>query len=1020
MGLPELTPLFRHGGGALMRAAAVPLTQTPGWWPPLADPAACRRWLEQAWHLPGFAEAVRHASAGLADRVADILAEGVCSDSDVGRAAAAVMRYLLRATGRPTPFGLFAGVAAVTVGHAASVRWRDAHRCTARVDTQWLAAVIGRLETSPELLDRLDVVFNDLAVRRGGRLEAPQGPDRVTVRYTAAVHAARDGAASPVRFGVLADKVSESFPSAGRAVVRAMLTSLVHQGLLITSLRAPCTVIDPLGHLVTRLHAADALTLPSVQALCRDVEAVRRQVQRHNDEGLTDGERARLRASLVGHMQVLSTAGRTPLAVDLLLDAEVQVPTAVVAEMEQAASVLLRLTRRPTGEPAWHAFHAAFRDRYGTGALVPVTEVVNPDAGLGYPAGYPGSVLPTPVNAPTERDELLLALAWQAVADGSHEITLTPDTIDALTGDGFDERCIPAHLELAARIHAATTEALTGGEFTLTVAPARSAGTLTSRFTPTATGTGLEELYVAVPPTVEGALPVQMSFPPMYPHAENVCRVPAYLPHVLPLGEHRSNPTPAVITVDDLAIVATRDRLHLLSMSRRRVVDPQVFHALALQKQPPPLARFLAHLTRSFCATWHEFDWGPHAHRLPYLPRVRYRRTIISPARWRLTTRDLPAPGSTLEQWCAALLRWRHRWHCPDTIELRNADRTLRMTLTEPTHLGHLRAHLDRHGEAALTEAAAAAELGWLAGHAHEIAIPLVRTGPTAPSPQLDRFPQVSNRDPGHLPGSPQSRWLYAKVYTHPERMDEIITAYLPRLLAVPDGEPACWFVRYRSPHDTDHLRLRIHIPDPEQYPACAAAIGSWAQHLREAGTIHRLVLDTYHPEVGRYGTGDAMLAAEAVFAADSHLVSTALRLLPATTIHPVALTAINMVDIVEGLLGSRAEAMSWLIDRPIAATPIERAVAAQAVRWAIDGTLPNAAEWPAAVAAARRARAAALATYRQQLPDATDTEAILVSLLHMHHNRALGIDPDREATCRRLCRQTALAWRASQGSGDR
>ena len=39
----------------------------------------------------------------------------------------------------------------------------------------------------------------------------------------------------------------------------------------------------------------------------------------------------------------------------------------------------------------------------------------------------------------------------------------------------------------------------------------------------------------------------------------------------------------------------------------------------------------------------------------------------------------------------------------------------------------------------------------------------------------------------------------------------------------------------------------------------------------------------------------------------------------------------------------------------------------------------------------------------------------ILESLLHIHHNRYLGIDRDREATCRRLARQAALAQCAAR-----
>lgn len=91
---------------------------------------------------------------------------------------------------------------------------------------------------------------------------------------------------------------------------------------------------------------------------------------------------------------------------------------------------------------------------------------------------------------------------------------------------------------------------------------------------------------------------VQLSFPPVFRRAENICRVPAYLPHVLPLGEHRgadagcadtdsaedTNTDATAIPLEDLAITATRTGLHLVSLSHQQVVDPQVFHGLALEK----------------------------------------------------------------------------------------------------------------------------------------------------------------------------------------------------------------------------------------------------------------------------------------------------------------------------------------------------------------------------------------------------------------------------------------------------
>lgn len=867
-------PLYRHIGVALLRAAAAPLDHAPQSWPEPSDTEACRVWLERMWSRPHLADAIRQASPTLAGRLDAIHAGRVVPAKQVRRATAAAVRYVLRATGRHTPFGLVAGVAPVSVGQECHVRWGDGPRAVARVDTQWLTDVVDCLEACPDLVERLDVVFTNLAVRRGRRLEAPHGPNRVTVRFTSAVQAVQDAAEIPIRFGDLADKLAEIFPSASPSTVRAMLTELIRQGVLITCLRAPLTITDPLGHLVDHLHAVEADTVAAVAPVLNELRAIQADVHHHNHSDTPSAEQARTRAMITSRMRELSRAGRSPLAVDLRLDCDVHLPEHVTREMELAASALARLTRQPTGEAPWRDFYTAFCERYGTGTLVRVTDVVDPDAGLGFPAGYPGSVLPSRSSSPSERDEKLLALAWNATADGNREIVLDEETIQALAvGDPSAEPHIPPHVELAARVHATSTQALQRGDYVLAVAPARSVGTFTSRFTTITAGSGLEDVYAGVPTATEGALPVQLSFPPAYPHAENICRVPAYLPHVLSLGEHRGCQD-TTITLDDLAVTATRDGLHLVSISRRRVVEPQVFHGLAVDKQPPPLARFLTHIARGLGASWHTFDWGPHAQRLPYLPQVRYRRAILAPARWRLTTDDLPAGDADQDHWRQALDQWRRRWRCPGTVELRDADRTLRLILDEPAHVAIVHAHLKRHGHATLTETVAdPADYGWIGGHAHEIVLPLVTTRPAVPSPCSVARPLVTNSTHGQLPASPDAGWLNAKIHTHPERLDEIITEGLPRLLDTLDTDPAHWFIRYRSPYETDHLRLRIRTPTRDTCAAAMVSVGAWAQQLRSEGVAGRLVFDTYHPETGRYGHGTAMAAAEQVFVADSRAV---------------------------------------------------------------------------------------------------------------------------------------------------
>lgn len=1010
------TPLYRHTRAAVLRAASAPLQAAPATWPDPSDPGAARAWLERVWSDPQTADAVRLASPTLADRIDTACASGKLSAKQIRRLALSTARYLLRTTGRPTPFGLFAGVAPVTVGDAARVSLTGSHRGTAGVDAQWLADITDRLEAINGLLDRLLVVFTNLVQPRGRHLQLPHGPVRVAIRNTAAVTAVREAAASPVPFPTLAGKMAARFPTAGHDTVRRMLMELVRQGFLITSLRAPLTASDPLAYLIARLRESGANTVPEAAGWLEELQAVHDEVHRHNRTP-TASEQARLRPALTDRMRRVSSAGRTPLGINLRLGCEVEIPRRVAHEVERAASALLRLTREPTGPSAWREWYTAFCERYGTGTLVPLSEVLHPDAGLGYPAGYPGSVHPKPRPVLTARDERLAALAWQAMADGSREITLTDELIDTLAADLLDERYIPPHVEISARIHAASTEAIDCGEFMLTVAPGRSAGTFTARFADTA-GPTLADVYAALPTVTDGALAAQLSTPPVYPHAQNICRTPAFLPRVIPLGEH-SGPDAGVevIGLEDLALTATRERLHLVSISRRRVVEPQIFHALAIEKQLVPLARFLTQVSRSGLAAWTEFDWGPHA-RLPILPRVRYRHTILSPARWRLTADNLPQAAADPTGWHRALTEWRNRWQCPAAVELREDDRSLRLDLDVRLHAALVHAHLGRYGTAVLAESAdTTEELGWIGGRAHEIALPLIAAGPPAPNPLVGPMPLVTNHGHGQPPASAISRWLNAKISTHPERVGEIIADHLPALLTELGEETPYWFVRYRSAHETDHLRLRVRTPSSEDAAACAQVVARWADRLRGEQLAGPLAFDTYHPETGRYGTGTAMEAAEKVFTTDSAAVAAQLRHLPASAVDPAALTVWGMVDTVRGFLGPE-QAMQWLASQPVSAgRPADRTTAGEAVRLAQRHSPDS---LPGQVAAAWRARTKALAAYAAVLPDGMNTDAVLESLLHMHHNRARGIDRNGEGVCRRLARQAALAWHHRKGGDAR
>lgn len=909
-------------------------------------------------------------------------------------------RYLLRAAGRPTPFGLFAGVATAQRGPALA-QFGDGHRPLARPDTLWLDHVRRDLQVRPDVLPHLTVRLNDLAVRHGDALDVPlPGGRTASIRVTRPLAALIEAATFPV----LCRKVIDGLVTMGGTADQAsrLVTEALTANILTSGLTAPMTEHDPLGHVIRTLAQLTSQLDAETADISRELGFVHRLLMQHDATG--DVATAQdLRRTARKHMSALSREGRARLSLDLRLDSTVQIPDLVLSEAEHAADALVRLTRNQGEQPMWAEFHGAFWERYGAGSLVPVREAADLAAGVGLPADFPGSLWTEPPVTALPRDELLMAMAWQAAVTGAEEIRLTEGDLDQLSADGTTrDAAISPHVEMGLRVYAPSRQAVDRGEFTVAVRPAWSTGNLTGRFATTLEDSGLREAYEKLPTLVDGALSAQLSFAPVHPHAENVARTPALLPYVIPVGEHRA-PADNVIPLDDLAVLSTSKRLHLVSLSRRRVVEPVVLHPLALEKQAPPIARFLALLGRGFATAWTRFDWGPLAVGVPYLPRVRYRKAILSPARWRLMASTLPS-GPFDGAWQEALADWARTWKCPRVLELRDDDRTLRLDLSEPLHACILHGHLQRHPEADLTEAPSEDDLGWI-GHAHEIVLPLVSARPPLPHPEVESAPVFLNRMLPN-PGDVQQHWVQAKLFTHPHVMDQILTRRLPRLLDEL-GSSHCWFVRYRTPQEEDHLRVRISALGQHRHAQVAHALAAWAEQLQGDALASRLVFDGYRPEIGRYGTGAALSAAEDVFVADSDMARYALADL--SGLDRKVLCALGMVDLTRGLLGDE-EGTRWMATTPARGTGVPE-VTRQTLRHADAGGLRHQAGWTSRLHSAHQARQDALVRYAAHVGDG-QLEAVLESLLHMHHNRLMGPDREAEAACRHAARQVCRSVR--------
>ncbi|MFF2618765.1 lantibiotic dehydratase [Kitasatospora sp. NPDC058046] len=895
----------------------------------------------------------------------DLVTEGLFLTSrDLERAsdgAPARAAYDLRARTRTTPNGVWAASTLARLEPGEPVLLLGAeHRCATLPSPAWLAAVADRALDLPEALDRLQLFANPTAQRRGAVLEAEHpgtggtaqlGTVRVTEVSSWVLHECdRTGGAPAAR---VVRAALERWPDAETETVRTAITALVRTGLLLTDLLPADPARDPLGHFATKLHPAAGL-----RAAVLDLRALLTHADRHRPG---TAERLPLLRAARRAADTIHTTDR-PLACDTIADADLRLPAAVGLQTARAIDTLWRIGHRTTPLQAWTA---TFRETYGPHRMVPLLEAVDPATGIGPPG--PHDAIGARTDLDDHRTHLLLALLTAATARGEQEVELTEETVDALAhhGDGHPPRTAEVHIRVR-EDH--------GGRLALAIGThaAQDAGSAASRLAhhlpdlataPRAAGGPLLAEIVCRPLTVgTGALAVE--------NGRTAYRIPVGLPLT---GPRDLDPRTLLVTTTRAGHVA------LYSPQLGRLVRPVLFSRIT-RTLLPPAAQLLHLIGHADERPWHPWSWGPAA-LAPYTPRVTYRSTVLAPQRWRLP-QDLHTLVDQRDRWHTCLENWlaRPTLRVPQQVVIEESDRHLPIDLSEPGHREVLRRSV-RRGCLTVGEVLSGRPPvhGQDGRHHLELVIGL-RQQQQADQPQvLD--PRTAARPRAADTVLPGGTWL-SLVLPAPVRYQEAILARLPHY----PGTLSYW-LRYTTPDLGPHLRLRYQgAPDllaavQQELAALAAQLAE--QHL----TNGHLAATPYQRETQRYGGPGAIGAAEAVFAADSALVRTALPGLD------------NDQRII--LAAHTAAAIARTIDTPTAARP--RPIPAALRRWretlrtqcrtaAVPTDLTN--RWDTLLDT--------LTAYRPLLAEGI-APLCASDLIHLHSNRLLGTDRAHEHLARSL-----------------
>ncbi|MBK8594103.1 MAG: lantibiotic dehydratase [Holophagales bacterium] len=859
-----------------------------------ADRERQRRWLRELVERPEIREALFVASPDLDDALPAWLDD---PDGERGqRVERALVRYLSRAAGRSTPFGLFAGASVGRIGGATRLvlEGREAGGRHSRLDMDYLFALVDALMRDPARRAEFVLTPNSSLYGRAEGFRYVEsrlkGEDRtyhlVALEDSPALRETLARAAGGARAADLAAALVE--PDVSIEEAAEYVGHLVEAQILVPDLGMTVTGPEPTASLAARL-AEGAATVAIAQELARAESALEAL-----DAGGTGAPPARYRAIAEG----LATLPSKPelkrlFQVDLVkASPRATLGGPVLREIERGVEVVRRLFPAPRADEL-SAFRDAFRERWEE-REVPLVEALDDEWGLGYPPHVEDASGASPLLRDLEfpskdvesvawgkREKELLRMLARALADGAGEIVLGPRDVEALSSRA--PLPLPGAFAVMARVAARSDEALDAGDVRVllqgVVGP--SGATLLGRFCHAD-----PDLRRVVEDHVraEEALEPDALFAEIVHLPEgrigNILIRPVLREYEIPFLGGSGVAAERRIPVTDLLVSVKGERLELRSERLGRRVIPRLTSAHAFSRRSLGLYRFLCALQGDGLATGPAWSWGP-LDGAPFLPRVSHGRLVLSRAAWNVTKEELTKLGAAKgAERFRAVAEWRRARALPRHVVLADDDNELPVDLESVLSVEGFVHLVKGRDEARLEELFPPADelcaYGPEGRFVHELVVPFVRVPesqrPAAPPPSPVGVAATAPGFARIFP--PGSEWLYAKLYGGTTTADRLLVEGIGPLAraALASGAADRWFfIRYADPRD--HLRVRFH-GEPrrlhgEVLPALEAAA---AAHLG-SGLVWKVQLDTYEREVERYGGPEGMLLAERLFQVDSEAV---------------------------------------------------------------------------------------------------------------------------------------------------
>ncbi len=368
----------------------------------------------------------------------------------------------------------------------------------------------------------------------------------------------------------------------------------------------------------------------------------------------------------------------------------------------------------------------------------------------------------------------------------------------------------------------------------------------------------------------------------------NILARPSFRKYEIPYLAKSTVDDALQIKVENLTLKVKGDNIILFDTQLQKEIIPRLGNAHNFSYNSLPIYHFLCDLQNQYVAKpYVGFNWGALANQFDFLPRVEYKNTVLSSAKWTLRKNQLE-PLQDKKKLDAdkitAFFDLQKKIQLPNRFLIVEADNELLIDCTNPVAVDTFIDNIKHKNEITLEEYLFEDEHALVKdsnGNSYTnecIAIVLNPTETkttTQPEIKVNTFISKQTFALG-------SEWLYYKIYCGAKTADYILTEKLKPIAdkLIDEGVIDKWFfIRYSDPDI--HLRFRLHFLNFDKYGYALQLINEELEPLMGNHSIFKIQTDTYKRELERYGD-NSMELVEQLFTNDSIFVSDMLAMLDA------------------------------------------------------------------------------------------------------------------------------------------